>query len=103
MSADYEKKYSKYKNTNQPRVVAVNVNVAIFPYERKCNIKGNYILKNKSANKIDTLIVSIPGDKEFKKLEIMGGYTTLLNDIEQGFYIYHLNKTLLQGDSIIME
>jgi ABC-2 type transport system permease protein len=103
LTANYEKKYKKYKFTPQPRIAAVNVNLDLFPEERKCFIKAEYVIKNKNIKPVDSLIVALPSDKKFKKLEIEGGYKSILSDVEQGFYIYKLNKPLLTGDSLTLK
>lgn len=101
--ADFEKKYRKYRSTPQPRITAVTVNLDLFPYEKKCHFKVSYILKNKNASSVDSLIVAIPNDHNFKSLQIGNGFKTLISDVEQGFYIYKLNTPLVPGDSIKMD
>src|SRR5690606_15000304 len=41
---DYEKKYKKFENYPQPRIVDVKVDMNIFPKERNYNASVNYIM-----------------------------------------------------------
>ena len=49
--AQFEKDYRHLLSTPQPRIVAANWNVNIFPEERGVNIDGYYWLKNKTPRK----------------------------------------------------
>ncbi|MEP7263480.1 MAG: M1 family aminopeptidase [Bacteroidota bacterium] len=103
LTADFEKKYRKYRFTAQPRITAVNAHVDLFPETRKCNIKASYIIKNKNNFPLDTIILAIPNDHNFKSLHIGNGFKVLISDVEQGFYIYKLNSPIAAGDSIKMD
>jgi len=52
---DYELKYKKFEKSPQPRIIAMNVNADIYPYERKLHFKAYYILKNKTNKPIDSI------------------------------------------------
>jgi ABC-2 type transport system permease protein len=98
--ADFEKKYRKYIHTQQPRVVAANWNVDIFPDELSAKMKGFYILKNKSNRNVDSLVVNTLASMKINELRFEGGATAVLEDKDQGFYIYKLSKPMKPGDSI---
>ncbi|HXU46850.1 MAG TPA: ABC transporter permease, partial [Thermoanaerobaculia bacterium] len=57
--AEYEKRYRKYKDVAVPRVVDVENRVDIYPAERRVEIAGRYVLKNKTKAPIATLHVTI--------------------------------------------
>ena len=44
--ANWEKKYKKYQNFIQPRITAINVDIALYPEKRDFVASGTYILKN---------------------------------------------------------
>ena len=105
LTADYEKKYSQYRNTPQPEIVNVNLRVDIFPEERKVDIEGFYILKNKTDESIDKVFVNL---SEF--------YITKMNKLEfapvahlehlgtaYGFRIFELEKPLDPGSEIRLD
>lgn len=103
MRADYEKNYKKYTTTPQPRIAALKIAADIFPEERRCEFKATMTLKNKNTVAVDTLVIALPNDQQFKKLDISGGYKTLINDSVAGFFTFKLNKPIAPGDSIDMD
>ncbi|SUZ97693.1 uncharacterized protein METZ01_LOCUS50547, partial [marine metagenome] len=54
-SADYEKKYKKYKNRLLPKIISVKGEVHLFPTESKVEFSGTYKMKNKTGSVIDTI------------------------------------------------
>lgn len=101
--AEFEKKYKRYSKTPQPRIVAANWNVDIFPQERGVKMNGFYILKNKTNKAIDTIIINLFTEIHINELKFDKAATLLLDDKENGFQIYKLATALLPGDSIKFE
>lgn len=98
--AEYEKKFRKYLDMPQPRIVDVKVNVDIFPYERKLAIKGTYIVKNKTDKPIDSLHIAFADSKvQIRSLKFSTEAKGLLN-WENQYFIYRLAKPLEPQDSI---
>lgn len=100
--ANFEKKYKRFEKTPQPRIVAVNWNVDIFPRQLGAKLKGYYILKNKTAKPVDSIIVNYLAEINLDELTFDKSSTKVVNDTENGFQIYKLEKPLLPGDSIKM-
>jgi ABC-2 type transport system permease protein len=103
MVADFEKKYSHFSKTAQPRVTAVNWNVDIFPEERGAKMKGFYILKNKGKVDIDTIIINLNAKVKVNSLSFSVKNSSVLQDDPNGFRVYRLANTLEPGDSIKLE
>lgn len=101
--AEFEKKYKRYSKTPQPRIVAANWNVDIFPKERGVKMNGYYILKNKTSKAIDSIIINLFTEIHIIELKFNKATTLLLDDKENGFQIYKLATALLPGDSIKFE
>ncbi len=99
IQADFEKKYRHYLNTQQPRIVAANWNVDIYPKQRSAKIKGYYIIKNKSRRNVDSVILNMSHtarvDFKFEKAA-----TAVITDKKNGIYIYKLAVPLKPGDSM---
>ncbi|NQY30535.1 MAG: hypothetical protein HRT69_13825 [Flavobacteriaceae bacterium] len=94
----WEKKYKKYENTVQPRIVSVNVNVNIFPKELNFTASGDYVMVNKTSQAIDSLFLnhnSYPSTFKFNRETKLVSEDTLYN-----FDIYKLKQPLQPGDSI---
>ncbi|OSY87280.1 membrane protein [Tenacibaculum holothuriorum] len=94
----WEKDYKKYEGKAQPRIVAVNVDVNIFPKKLDFNASGTYKMINKTNEAIDSLFLdhnSYPSTFEFNK-----PVTLVHEDTIQNFDIYQLEKSLQPGDSL---
>jgi ABC-2 type transport system permease protein len=103
LRAEFEKKYKRYTKTQQPRIVAVNWNVDIFPETRDVKLKGYYILKNKSNKNIDTILLNLFNELKVEGIKFSSSTTELLNDKEMGFQIHQLKTPLKPGDSIRLD
>lgn len=103
MQAEFEKKYKHYSKKVQPRIVAANWNVDIFPSERGATVKGFYVLKNKTDVVIDSIIVNLYPEIDVTELKFSVPTHLALDDKEGGFRIYKLEKPLHSGDTIRMD
>lgn len=98
LQVEWEKKYKKFENSIQPRIVSVNVAMNIFPKELDFNAAGIYLMVNKSKEKIDSILLNhnnYPSSFTFNKSN-----TLVLEDTIHNFDIYKLEKSLLPGDSL---
>ncbi|MCH3881991.1 MULTISPECIES: ABC transporter permease/M1 family aminopeptidase [Tenacibaculum] len=94
----WEKDYKKYENYAQPRIVAVNVDMNIFPKTRDFKSSGTYKMINKTNEVIDSVFLNhngYPSTFEFNKPNNL-----VLEDTVQNFDIYQLEKALQPGDSL---
>ena len=97
--AEYEKRFRKYLDFNQPRITAVNVNIDLVPAKRYAAIKGYYIIQNKSALPIDTFLITWA--HENIKINRFG-FDILADEVEnyqKQFVIYKLAHPLQPNDS----
>ncbi len=103
MQADYEIKYKQYSRTPQPRIVAVNWNVDIFPEKRGVTMNGYYIIKNKTKQPIDTILINLYPEITDPELKFGLPATLFIDDKENGFRLYQLSTPLNPGDSTRLE
>jgi len=105
IQADYEKKYAQYKNAPQPKMVRVNLQVDIFPEERKASLKGHYILKNKTDQQIDEVLVNLSDQHitQINRLEFSPSAALTHHGREYGFRIFELQNPLNPGSEIRLE
>ncbi len=103
--ADYEKKYAQYKNAPQPKMVRVNLQVDIFPEERKADIKGYYVLRNKTDKTIDKIYVNLSDQHitQINRLEFSSSAVLTHHGHEYGFRIFELDNPLNPGSEIQLE
>lgn len=95
---DWEKKYKKYQHKAQPRIVDINVNMNLIPESRDFNANGYYVLKNKTTESIDSILVSY---SEYENtLAFSEPFDLVLKDTVYNFNIYTLKKPLAPGDSL---
>ncbi|NJO91411.1 MAG: hypothetical protein HC831_22450 [Chloroflexia bacterium] len=104
-NANYEKDLKQFEYKNQPKIIAVNLEVELYPATRDFTAKGFYYIKNKSNQAIADLHIQIDKRDELKCDEIkFDRKAKLINDYEKyGFYIYQFEQPLLVGDSLKMD
>jgi ABC-2 type transport system permease protein len=98
LQVKWEKDYKKFENYAQPRIVAVNVDMNIFPKTRDFKSSGTYKMINKTNAVIDSVFLNhndYPSTFKFNKPTIL-----VLEDTIQNFDIYQLKKGLQPGDSL---
>ena len=98
----YEKKYSKYQSLLQPQFTHLDVDVHIFPEERRYHAKGTLKVENKSSEAIDTLMVSLLKINTMKyKIDIDRAALRVHNKTDQVLW-FVMDQSLLPGDSTIL-
>ncbi len=100
-AAKYEKQYKQYESVAQPKITAVDAKFDLYPETGDATIYGNYTLRNKSNQPIDTLILAMD-KKKVKQLNLSVRYKPVIEDKEQGFFLYKLDQPIQAGDSIEM-
>ena len=97
-TVEWEKKYKKFENYAQPRIVSVNVNVDIFPKTRDLSASGKYTMVNKSSKSIDSIFLN--HNSAINTFKFDNANTLVLEDTVYNFDIYKLDKPLKPGDSL---
>jgi ABC-2 type transport system permease protein len=104
LTAEVEKKYSKYKTMRQPRIIASRVEVDIYPSSKELRMAAVYTLQNKTAVPIDTLYFDYRSGKKspysYSKFDPSVPFTVISDDKENGIKLIRLSKPMLPGDSI---
>lgn len=98
LRVEWEKKYKKYENYKQPRIVAANVNMDIFPKKLTYKASGLFTMVNKTDVAIDSVFLnhnSLQSTFEFSKPNNL-----VLEDTIHNFDIYHFEKPIQPGDSL---
>ncbi|WP_299435360.1 M1 family aminopeptidase [uncultured Aquimarina sp.] len=112
MQESYEKKYKKYEHVMQPKTVAIQYNVDIYPNERNIISKSIVTIENKSNSPIDSLHYSLfyflrEGNENvglqksnwIKKISIPNS-KLVLNDEELGYQIFKLETPLAPNSTM---
>jgi ABC-2 type transport system permease protein len=99
----YELKYRPFANTLMPRIVAVDLDVDIYPELGNLHVKGYYWLKNKHEQALDTILVNIMDESSsftYQNVSLAAAAKEFSNDSVYGIKLYKLAAPLAPGDSI---
>lgn len=99
---DFRASFKKYKFTIQPKIASVKLNMELFPENNSMQVKGHYLLVNKTSQPIDTLLIKT-GFDEITKLYLNVPNKVVQKDDAMQFAVYILEKPIESGDSIRME
>lgn len=92
----YERTYRRYDTMPQPSIVAVKTDVNLYPSKGLYAVTGSYTLENKTANGIDTVLVSQPRDVPASRMEVTGAHLAR-QDEKSGMYTFALDTPLAPG------
>jgi ABC-2 type transport system permease protein len=94
--AAYETRWRKFENLPQPRILATDNEVQIYPAERRVVIDGRYRMKNKTTQPIADLLVYLDPDFATVQLKVPGA-TLKEHDEVSGMRVYALATPLAAG------
>lgn len=100
-SVEREKKYKKFENYGQPRIVSVNVNMNIFPKTRDFNADGTYMMINKTKEPIDSVFLNY--NNYLSTFTFNREATIVSKDSVFNFDIYQLKNALQPGDTLQLD
>ena len=94
----WEKTYKKYEGYKQPRIVAVNADVHIFPYKKTYKASAVFTMVNKTATAIDSIFLNYNSLESTFKFDKSNNL--VLEDTVFNFNIYTFDKRIQPGDSL---
>lgn len=98
LQADYEKTWRKIENEPQPRIIAVDADVNIFPESRRVEIAGHYLMKNKTDAPLAKMTVTV--DPEMTAFTLAPeGAKLIQEDKNFGVYVYQFDTPLPPGET----
>ncbi|MEM9557065.1 MAG: M1 family aminopeptidase [Acidobacteriota bacterium] len=103
LAAGYESRYRQYRDLTLPRVTAVDVEVDIFPHQRRIEAKGTYTLVNRSDAPLDALHLTQPIDGWVHSAVELPPHTVELDDTEHGYAIYRFDEPLAPGATMTLD
>lgn len=103
--AGYERELKKFEKILQPKLVAVNLQVELYPYLRNYTAEGEYALVNQSDQSIENIHVQKLIDNQVAIEYIDFNKAVKLDEqyLKYDYYIYNLREALEPGDSIKMK
>ena len=101
--AEYERRFGQYAGIPQPRLTGTNLRVEIRPERREAEIRGWYILENRSAGAIDSIHVATAPTVETGAITFDRPTANALVDDNLHHRIYVLERPLLPGHSLRLD
>ena len=95
--AEYEKKYKHYDEEEWLYPVAISIDLALYPQERRYYVDATYILENKSDSSINRALIIEKKtiiNIQLEQARMVGVDSTF------GIYVFQFNSPVLPGDSI---
>ncbi|RNI23559.1 ABC transporter permease/M1 family aminopeptidase [Rufibacter latericius] len=102
LRAEYERRYGQYEHTAQPALTRTRLHVEIYPEEGTADIKGTYVLVNRSKVAIDSIHLSTIPHEGVKAVTFDRAASAVVLDTKHGYQIYSLKNKLEPDDSVQM-
>jgi ABC-2 type transport system permease protein len=99
--ADYEKSYKHIQHIPQPRITDVKCEVDIYPYERRLDVRGSYVIKNRTTHPIDVINVWISPEMTINHMTIPGS-RPVKADHKYGIYAYEFDSPMMPSATLRM-
>ena len=96
--AEYERRYAQYAGIPQPRRVATNLHMDIYPERGAATLRGSYRLANRDDRPIKSIHVETPSFVE-TRMSFDRTAARVLDDQELGHFIYELEEPLQPGET----
>src|SRR5271170_7502523 len=101
IQAEYERDFKKYKNVPQPKVIAVDSNIDIFPEHRSLSGTGHFVLQNKTPQPISQ--IHITNQKEsVSNVQFDRPFHVVSTSPRALYTIYQFETHLAPGDKLNM-
>jgi hypothetical protein len=101
--ADYERKYKQLAAMAQPRITDVQLGVSIEPEKRRLQVKGRYMLENKSGQPITDIYITQDTTSDMQPLRFGQVAHLMMKDEDLGVYRYTLSTPLAAGARMPLE
>lgn len=94
--AAFEKAYLKYETLPQPTIVDVTLQVDLYPRKHVADVRGSYVLENRTGAPVQQVHVRFDPDVSVKDLTLPGG-KLVKEDRKFDYYIFELAQPLAPG------
>jgi ABC-type transport system involved in multi-copper enzyme maturation permease subunit len=101
-AAAYEKKYGRYADLPQPKIVDLTLDIALYPEERRGVTKGRYRLRNLTEQAIPDIHVRVLGGDLRLAGATIPGARLISDDARFGYRIYRLDRPMQPGEERVM-
>ena len=99
ISAAYERSFKKYERLPQPKIIAVDANIDIFPERRSFPGVGHFVLQNKTAQPIGQVHIT-NSQQSVSKVRFDRPFHVVSSSPRALYTIYQLDTPLAPGDKL---
>jgi ABC-type transport system involved in multi-copper enzyme maturation permease subunit len=96
-TANYEKRYSHLREEPVPRIVDVSIEVDLFPEQQGFDVRGEYVIENKTDAPISTVPLGFGFTTDISDLELEGA-ELVETDEDYNFYQFRFDPALEPGE-----
>ena len=95
---EFEKTYSKYAGLPLPRITDVKIALDMYPKQRDYQAKGQFLLRNKTDQPIDSIVLNINNQVESYQFSKPG--KVVLKDTFYNLEVYQFENQVHPGDTM---
>ncbi|MDB4915087.1 MAG: Peptidase rane alanine aminopeptidase [Gemmatimonadetes bacterium] len=100
--AEYERRYKRYENAPQPSLAGARLHVELHPQESAAEIRGAFVLVNRTVHQIRSLHVLLNPEVETRTVGFDRAARVVVDDSVRRYRVYALERALAPGDSLAM-
>ncbi len=97
-AAAFERKFGEYVGIPQPALVHLSMNVALFPVERRAEVRGSYRLRNLTADSISEVHLRMVDENSVLLEASFPGARLVRDDSTYAYRVYRLDRAMAPGD-----
>ena len=97
--AAYERDFKKYENLAQPKIIAVDASIDIFPYRRSFSGAGHFVLQNKTPRPIRQVHITNQ-QQSVSDVRFSRPFHVVSSSPRALYTIYQLDTPLAPGDKL---
>lgn len=102
LQLSYERKYRQYKSLPMPDTVDIKIEVDLFPYNRRVEVRSIQTLQNNTNQPIKAIHLTFPFNAELINVELQG-VNNMIEDKDLSYYIFELNQTMMPGEKLVFK
>jgi ABC-2 type transport system permease protein len=96
---EYEERFRQYEFKPRPRIVDVRTEVDIYPHQLRYDMRGNYILENRTEEPLTEIQVVFNPQAKVHELSLQGA-TIAWQDEDHNYTTFALDQVLRPGDRL---
>ena len=99
IQARYERDFKKYESVPQPKVIAVDANINIYPERRSFNGSGHFVLQNKTSQPIGQIHITNQ-NRSVSNVQFSRRFHIVTSSPRNLYTIYQLDTPLAPGEKV---